>query len=762
MSVSTTAFNEEQRRAIEAGGVVFVSAGAGTGKTRVLVERFARAVLDRGLSPDRILAITYTERAAAELAARIRVRLDEEGQRRAGAGARRRLDLDHPRLLRPHPAPPRAAGRARPGVRGARSRRGRPDARGVVRRRAAGDGGEPRGRARPRHGLRRGPAAHAHRRHPRAAAHRRASAAVRRRRPPPACPTRSPSARDGRAGAGAQSSAPACGWTSRGRARPPWPSCSSTRPSPAVLAALPDHASRGRLEVAGDYDAALAELERAARDAVFESLRPLLDDLLQAFAAEYAGRKRAASCLDFDDLQLEARRVLTERDDVRADLQQRFAEVMVDEFQDTNELQCAIVDAVAGPDATLFFVGDEFQSIYRFRHADVAVFRRRRDEVRQGDGEGAISLRTNYRSRPEVLAVVNHLFGDAFGPTYEPLQPSDGAFPELRAGRARGRVPRHRRLRPGERDRAARRRGGDAREAHRAAGGRGLVQRRRRGAAVLRRHRRGALRAGPAGGRPGHRQRHRPQVLRGPAGARRHGLPAADPQPLRRRRVPRGDRLAAGRRLQRHARAPAHERPEAAALHVGRERHPDHRRSRRRAAAGGVPAAVRPARRGGRPQQPGRAGRAHRRRPRLRPGAAREPLRPAPARQRAQAGAPGARVRGAPRPRPGGLPRDRRGAPAGGRPRARRAGVGGGRRRRAPDDGARREGPPVPGRGGGRRRARRGRSLRPPGRAARRPGRHQGARLGRPAARDERLHRGVAASTRWRRTPSAAASPTSP
>ena len=103
----------------------------------------------------------------------------------------------------------------------------------------------------------------------------------------------------------------------------------------------------------------------------------------------------------------------------------------MDEFQDTNELQCAIVDAVAGPDADLFFVGDEFQSIYRFRHADVEVFRRRRAEVQDGAGEGAISLRTNYRSRPEVLAVVNHLFGDAFGPTYEPLQPSDGAFPEL-------------------------------------------------------------------------------------------------------------------------------------------------------------------------------------------------------------------------------------------------------------------------------------------------------------------------------------------
>jgi len=88
--MSATTFNAEQRRAIEAGGVVFVSAGAGTGKTRVLVERYARAVLERGLQPDRILAITYTERAAAELGARIRLRLDEAGlpqQARALDGA---------------------------------------------------------------------------------------------------------------------------------------------------------------------------------------------------------------------------------------------------------------------------------------------------------------------------------------------------------------------------------------------------------------------------------------------------------------------------------------------------------------------------------------------------------------------------------------------------------------------------------------------------------------------------------------------------
>src|ERR671929_551334 len=72
--------NEQQRAAVEAAGEVFVSAGAGTGKTAVLVERFARAVCDDGLDVESILVITYTEKAAGELRARIRARLTERGR----------------------------------------------------------------------------------------------------------------------------------------------------------------------------------------------------------------------------------------------------------------------------------------------------------------------------------------------------------------------------------------------------------------------------------------------------------------------------------------------------------------------------------------------------------------------------------------------------------------------------------------------------------------------------------------------------------
>ena len=105
MSVSFTA---EQQHAIESRtGSLFLHASAGSGKTSVLVERFVRAVLEDGVGVDRILAITFTEKAAAELKLRIRRRFLELGKReeaRAAEGAW--ISTIHgfcSRLLRTHP-----------------------------------------------------------------------------------------------------------------------------------------------------------------------------------------------------------------------------------------------------------------------------------------------------------------------------------------------------------------------------------------------------------------------------------------------------------------------------------------------------------------------------------------------------------------------------------------------------------------------------------------------------------------------------------
>ena len=102
-----------------------------------------------------------------------------------------------------------------------------------------------------------------------------------------------------------------------------------------------------------------------------------LGELLTAYAAAFADAKTAQRpALDFDDLQLLARDLLRDDAALRAAYADRFARIMVDEFQDTNPLQLELVDLLA-PDGA-FVVGDEQQSIYGFRHADVEVFRGRR------------------------------------------------------------------------------------------------------------------------------------------------------------------------------------------------------------------------------------------------------------------------------------------------------------------------------------------------------------------------------------------------
>src|SRR5439155_10695917 len=179
-----------------------------------------------------------------------------------------------------------------------------------------------------------------------------------------------------------------------------------------------------RGERAATYDEARRAVEQAALDELAAADRDLLQDLLTEFAVAYQESKDRESALDFEDLQLRARDLLRDDHAIRERERLRFRSIMVDEFQDTNRLQCELIDLIAG-DSERFFVGDEFQSIYGFRHADVQVFRERREAA----GQGVLPLTMNYRSRPEVLAVVNQLFGSDFGDEFQPLTAS-GEFPD--------------------------------------------------------------------------------------------------------------------------------------------------------------------------------------------------------------------------------------------------------------------------------------------------------------------------------------------
>src|SRR5918994_4306889 len=114
---------------------------------------------------------------------------------------------------------------------------------------------------------------------------------------------------------------------------------------------------RVRTERGASFEEARKAVEQAALDTLALQDRELLQDLLLGFADAYAAAKDRESALDFEDLQLRVRDLLRDNDALREREQLRFRSIMVDEFQDTNRLQCELVDLLTGPDTERFFVG---------------------------------------------------------------------------------------------------------------------------------------------------------------------------------------------------------------------------------------------------------------------------------------------------------------------------------------------------------------------------------------------------------------------
>ena len=147
----------------------------------------------------------------------------------------------------------------------------------------------------------------------------------------------------------------------------------------------------------------------------------LLRELLRGYTERYAEAKARESAVDFDDLELLTCRLLEENPALHERYRTQFEHILVDEFQDTNQLQIRLLGLLAGEDGRLFTVGDEFQSIYGFRHADVRVFREVRDTAA---AQGRVrALRTNFRSRPEILDALNGAFAPHWDDDFEPLEP---------------------------------------------------------------------------------------------------------------------------------------------------------------------------------------------------------------------------------------------------------------------------------------------------------------------------------------------------
>jgi ATP-dependent exoDNAse (exonuclease V) beta subunit len=168
------------------------------------------------------------------------------------------------------------------------------------------------------------------------------------------------------------------------------------------------------------------ELLGQVADGLVGALSTVLDDVVAA----YARRKREASVLDFDDLLVMAHDLVCRHEPVRAALGRRFRHLFVDEFQDTDRVQAAIIFSIAAEKApsrwqearlrrgSLFLVGDPKQAIYRFRGADIKAYNEARTTIAAQPDGAVVEITANFRSQAQIIGHVNQCF--------EPVLQSEG------------------------------------------------------------------------------------------------------------------------------------------------------------------------------------------------------------------------------------------------------------------------------------------------------------------------------------------------
>jgi DNA helicase II / ATP-dependent DNA helicase PcrA len=288
--------NEQQHAAVTCGdGPVLVVAGPGSGKTRVLAQRFAWLVLQGGIRPAQILAVTFTNKAAREMRTRVERLLTSEEGRAAGVDRLANLSMGTFHSLC------------------ARWLRRDGEAVGLARDFTIFDADD---------------------------------------------------------------------------------SERAVRQAMANLEISPKQFSPSAIDNA---------ISRAKNDMHRPADLPAktpFEKTVQAVYGEYQKLLAASHAADFDDLLLLAVRMLQEDEALRARYQERYRHVLVDEFQDTNEVQYLLVHLLAGAQRNLFVVGDADQSIYRWRGADYRNVRRFQKDFPDAR---TFLLEENYRSTQNIL-----------------------------------------------------------------------------------------------------------------------------------------------------------------------------------------------------------------------------------------------------------------------------------------------------------------------------------------------------------------------
>ncbi len=187
-------------------------------------------------------------------------------------------------------------------------------------------------------------------------------------------------------------------------------------------------------ELQNRYDESLAVLVGKGIDLALdqELATAILPELLRLYdyaLATYTRLKEDRRALDFDDLEAGALALLRDHPAARARWQAEVRALLADEFQDTNGRQRDLLSLLNGDAGKLFIVGDCKQSIYRFRGADVTVFRAARREI--ADQGKAFTLETSYRAHANLVTALNALLQPVLGVDEDPARPYVEPFAAL-------------------------------------------------------------------------------------------------------------------------------------------------------------------------------------------------------------------------------------------------------------------------------------------------------------------------------------------
>jgi ATP-dependent helicase/nuclease subunit A len=131
-------------------------------------------------------------------------------------------------------------------------------------------------------------------------------------------------------------------------------------------------------------------------------------DIINEYLKRLHEYKTKNEIYDFQDIALLSIKILKENESVREELKENFKEIMVDEYQDTNDIQEAFISMIENNN--VYMVGDIKQSIYRFRNANPYIFKNKYDAYKNNENGVKIDLLDNFRSREEVLKGINDIF----------------------------------------------------------------------------------------------------------------------------------------------------------------------------------------------------------------------------------------------------------------------------------------------------------------------------------------------------------------